>query len=320
LAIGGGILALYYSRIDYLPEIEWKASLIYLFIGTIVGGAIGLLLTLSLLIPGVLWSHFIIRDPCIDFSLHTGLSSREADEDLCIRTIAQYLGWPFLKFLLLSHLFLLVGKGPYWFFAAGILGLTFWQMRKDFSWLVNRRCKGKDDAHSFKYAAWFTLSVFLSQVTMYVIYWLSDTPGAISWATGEAHNLGTFGKLTILCTAGVWLSNHAVAVLHQKHPRGAIAASLLAAGLLLFTADHFSKLSVKLINHYGFGYYERFNVLISAEGNSHVNALGVKPCGDKLLCNVEILSKIGDEYYVRAGDTDYFTLPKADVVAMRRLN
>jgi hypothetical protein len=127
--------------------------------------------------------------------------------------------------------------------------------------------------------------------------------------------------LTILCTAGVWVSNHAVAVLHQKHPRGAIAASLLAAGLLLFTADHFSKLSVKLMNHYGLGYYERFNVLISAEGESRVNALGVKPCDEnlKLLCNVEILSKIGDQYYLRVGDTDYLTLPKADVIAMRRL-
>jgi len=41
LAIGGGILALYYARIGYLPEIEWKSVLIYLFIGTIVGGVMG---------------------------------------------------------------------------------------------------------------------------------------------------------------------------------------------------------------------------------------------------------------------------------------
>jgi hypothetical protein len=318
LAIGGGILALYYSRIDYLPEVEWKASLIYLFIGSIVGGAIGLLLTLSLLIPGVLWSQFILLDPCVDFSLHPGLSGK-AGEELCIRTITRYLGWPFLKFLLLSHLALLTGKGPYWLFAAGILGLTFWQMRRSFTGLVKKTCVGETDAHSFKYAAWFTLSVFLSQITMYVIYWLSGTPGVIS-RNEDAHNLGIFAVLTILCTAGVWLSNHAVAVLHQKHPRGAITASLLAAGLLLFTADHFSKLSVKLMNHYGIGYYQRFNVLVSDDGERFVNGLGVKPCSTKLLCNVEILSKIGDQYYLRVGDTDYLTLPKADVVAMRRLN
>jgi hypothetical protein len=321
LAIGGGILALYYARIDYLPEVEWKASLIYLFIGSIVGGVIGLLLTLSLLIPGVLWSHFIIRDPCIDFSLHAGLSRQEADDELCIRTIAGSLGWPFLKFLLLSHLFLLVGKAAYWVFAAGILVLTFWQMRRRFSKLVKKQetCTGDTDAHAFKYAAWFTLSVFLSQTTMYVIYWLSDTPGAINWRTGDAHNLGVFGILTILCTAAVWLSNHAVAVLYQKYQPGAIAAALLAAGLLLFTADYFSNLSVKLMNHYGLGYEERANVLISPEGDSRVRTLGVTPCSQNLLCNVEILSKIGDQYYLRVGNTDYVTLPKADVIAMRRL-
>jgi hypothetical protein len=74
------------------------------------------------------------------------------------------------------------------------------------------------------------------------------------------------------------------------------------------------------MNHYGIGYYQRFNVLVSDDGERFVNGLGVKPCSTKLLCNVEILSKIGDQYYLRVGDTDYLTLPKADVVAMRRLN
>jgi hypothetical protein len=334
LAIGGGILALYYARIDYLPEVEWKMSLVYLFIGSIVGGAIGLLLTISLFIPGVLWSRFIILDPCLDFSLHPGLSAKETDEELCIRSITSSLGLPFMKFLLLSHVVLLAGKGLYWLFAAGILVLTFKRMREKFTTVLRKKKTCKDSeiaAHSFKYASWFTLSVFLSQITMYVIYWLSDTPGALSWnidAPGviswqtDARGLGIFAVLTMLCTTGVWLSNHAVAVLHQKHARGAIVAALLAAGLLLFTADHFSKLSVKLMNHYGIGYYERFNVLISDEGQSRVNALGVKPCDQnlKLLCNVEILSKIGDQYYLRVGDTDYLTLPKGDVLAMRRLN
>jgi len=320
LALGGGILAIYYSQIDYLPEVEWKASLIYLFIGSIVGGVIGLLLTLSLFIPGVLWSHFILLDPCVDFSLHSGLSAKEADDDLCIRTIIRCLGLPFLVLLLLSHLFLLAGKRPFWLAAAGILGVTFWWMRRGFSERVKNTCNDKTGAHSFKYAAWFTLSVLLSQITMYVIYWLSDAPGMTFWQTWNPQNLEFFAVLTILCTTGVWLSNHAVAVLHRQHPWGAIGAALLAAGLLLFTADHFSKLSMKLMNHYGLGYDQRFNVLISDNGESFVNTLGVKPCSKKLLCNVEILSKIGDQYYLRIGDRDYLTLPKADVVAVRRLN
>jgi hypothetical protein len=321
LAIGGGILALYYARIGYLPEVEWKASLVYLFIGLIVGGAIGLLLTLSLFIPGVLWSHFILLDPCIDFSLHPGPFRQTLDEHLCIRTITRYLGLPFLVFLLLSHEYLLVGKKLYWVFAAFILGLTFWWMRNSFKELLNKqgRCTRDTNAHSFKYAAWFTLSALLSQITMYVIYWLSDAPGMTFWHTGNIQSLEIFAALTILCTAGVWLSNHSVAVLHRQHPWGAMGAALLAAGLLLFTADHFSRLSTKLMNRYGLGYDQRFNVLISDDGESFVNTLGVKPCSKKLLCNVEILSKIGDQYYLRVGDTDYLMLPKADVVATRRL-
>ena len=322
LAIGGGILALYYSRIDYLPEVEWKAALVYLFIGSVVGGAIGLLLTLSLFVPGVLWSQFIVLDACLDFTLHPGLSGDEPDEELCIRSIVSSLGVPFLTLLFLSHVFLLAGKLFYWLFAAGILVLTFRWMRNRFRQRLETKntCRGSEfDAHSFKYASWFTLSVFLSQVTMYVIYWLSDMPGVLTRGV-VPYDLGVFAVLTCLCTAGVWLSNHAVAVLYQKRRRGAIAAALLAAGLLLFTADHFSRLSVKLMNHYGIGYYQRFNVLISDDGENLVSSLGVKPCGKKLLCNVEILSKIGDQYYLRIGDTDYVTLPKADVVGVRRLN
>src|ERR1044072_6207613 len=68
LAIGGGILALYYARIGYLPDMKWKAVIIYLFIGTLVGGAIGLLLTISLFVPGFIWSEFIIFEPSLNFS------------------------------------------------------------------------------------------------------------------------------------------------------------------------------------------------------------------------------------------------------------
>ena len=320
LAIGGGILALYYARIGYLPEVEWKASLIYLFIGSIVGGGIGLLLTLSLLIPGVVWSQFILRDPCIDFSLHSPVTGKYAEDEPCVRTVIRFLGLPFLLVLLVSHLFLLTGKEAYWILAALALAATFWRMRTTFNEMVKKTCGGDTAAHAFKYAAWFTLSVFLSQVTMYVIYWLSGSPGARFWQDAkETPHLGVFAILTLLCTAGVWLSNHAVVVLHRQHPRGAILAALLAAGLLLFTADHFSKLSVKLMNHYGLGYEERFNVLLTNHGEEIINTLGVPKYGTQL-CNVEILSKIGDQYYLRVGDTDYVTLPKADVVAIRRLN
>src|ERR1041385_2604739 len=180
-------------------------------------------------------------------------------------------------------------------------------------------CAGETAAHAFKYAAWFTLSVLLSQVTMYVIYWLSGSPGARFWQTGDTENLGVFVVLTLLCTAGVWISNHAVAVLYRQQFRGAIAAALLAAGLLLFTADHFSHLSVKLMNHYGVGDNQTYDVIVSDKGQGLVDTLGLKPCSKNLLCKVQILSKIGDKYYLKIGDTEYVTLPKEDVIATRQV-
>jgi hypothetical protein len=54
-------------------------------------------------------------------------------------------------------------------------------------------------------------------------------------------------------------------------------------------------------------------------GGEIVHELGVKSCGKLQLCNVEILSKVGDQYFLRVGE-DYLTLPKSDVVAIRLLN
>lgn len=328
-AIGGGILALYYAHIGYLPEMEWKASLIYLFIGSLVGGVIGLLLTMSLYLPGLIWSETIVFDPCLRFSYAPPSghhSDKEQSTELCLRTIFKYLGVPFLLVLLLSHVALLTGRILYWVIAGALLILTFFVMRRLLEHRASKHPDGSTsvsqqngdqsktdptvDRHIFKLAAAFSLSVFLNQISMYVIYWLSGSPA----------KLGTFVILTLICTTGVWIACHVVALRHQDYPRQAIAASLVAAGLLLFTADNFSKLSVKLMNNFGMGYNKRVNLLVNDHGKDIVNGLGVPKCGDLQLCNVEILSKVGDQYYLRVADTAYVTMPKSDVVAIRPLN
>jgi len=334
LAIGGGILALYYARIGYLPEIEWKSVLIYLFIGTIVGGVMGLLLTLSLFIPGVLWSEFIIFEPTLEKHLSYHMGRKEP----CMRSIIKCLGLPFLLVLLISHMLLLFGSAlEYWASAGVLLLLTFWLMRLRFERLLRgHRAKAKVTnktkagrvwnskriykllkprrkfmaRQTFKCSFWFTLSVLLSQVSMYVIYRLS----------GSVPLSRRFMALTVLCTAGVWISNHVVAFWYHRNPRQAVVTSFVAAGLLLFTADNFSSLSVRLLNRYGIGYNKRVNMLVSSHGFEIITSLGVPDCGTSQICNVEILSKVGDQYFLRVGDTAYVTLPKADVVAIRPLN
>src|SRR5690348_16740900 len=62
LTLGGGILLLYYARLNYLPEVEWDKSLVYLALATLIGGTVALLLGLSLFVPGYIWSEFLIYD------------------------------------------------------------------------------------------------------------------------------------------------------------------------------------------------------------------------------------------------------------------
>jgi hypothetical protein len=334
LAVGGGILALYYARIGYLPEIEWKAVLIYLFVCTIVGGTIGLLLSISLYIPGVLWSEFIIFDPSFEEHLSYNLDRKEP----CMRSIIKCLGVPFLLLLLISHVLLPVGRAfDYWKWAGLLLLATFWLMRLRFEFILSQGSYVQGQTangplgkriwdllkprrtfmsrQTFKCSFWFTLSVLLSQVSMYVIYRLC---GSLPFSP-------RFWALTGLCTAGVWISNHVVAFWHHLYPRQAVLTALVAAGLLLFTADNFSSLSVRLMNRYGLGYNKRVNLIVTPNGFELMNSLGVQECGSShpkapVVCNAEILSKVGDQYLLRVGDKVYVTLPKAEVIAISPLN
>ncbi|HEU5132463.1 MAG TPA: hypothetical protein VFT26_10185, partial [Pyrinomonadaceae bacterium] len=70
----------------------------------------------------------------------------------------------------------------------------------------------------------------------------------------------------------------------------------------------------------GIGYNQRVNLLMTDHGGEIVRELGVKSCGKLQLCNVEILSKVGEQYFLRIDNQEYLTLPKSDVVAVRALN
>lgn len=343
LAIGGGIVALYYARIGYLPDMEWKAVIIYLFIGTLVGGAIGLLLTISLFVPGFIWSEFIIFDPSLNFSYMAPgneLAGKEPNRELCILSMIKYLGLPFIAAVLLSHVTLVVGKITFWIFAVVILAAVFWFMWRRFKRLLESQtapeggtCSGGAlivNRQLFKYSFWFTLSVFLSQISTYVIYWFSgrpgelslvhNGPGGLSWHSWMNDQLPIFIILTLMCAIGQWGANQVIAILYRSHPSQAIVTALLVAGLLLFTADRFSSLSVRLLSSYGFGGESRITLVMNKDGAGIVYKLGLTPSPETVtLENVEILSKVGD-YYFFSIEHKTFTLPKSDVLSMQSVD
>ena len=372
LALGGGILALYYSRIHYLPDIEWSSSIVYLAVASFIGGGVGIFFALSLLLPGLIWAECLLCDPELGkfFRFH------ESGSELCIRTILLYLGTPFGVILLVSHIALKADVIPlylgtpfgvillishialkadvivgsvnagiivYFVIAAALLGITFLVMWFVFKRICSELKKGRSETknskkHSykafatgknppiepasndptdseymmkrriFKYSVWFTFSVLLSQISMLVLYRLSGGPGGLD-----------FIFLTVICTSAVLISNHVVALRYGHHPMQAVAASLVAAMVLLFVADQFSSLSEGIMSSYGFGRDHKVNLIVTEEGLKIIKELGLADQGaSEILYDVEILSKVGGEYYLRIGRSNgsadkTFMLPKTAV-------
>lgn len=326
LGIGGGLLALYYLRIGYLPDMEWNAALIYLFVCSVWGGVIGILLSISLYLPGVIWSDIIVFEPVLDnhlsyYAEHDDPSGkRSMRKEPCIKSIMRYLGLPFLTLLLLSHFCLRASKRDirpidfyYWLIAALLLVGSFFFMR----WIFRRRLKPREkspEEHKtinrqiFRYSIWFTISVFLNQISMYVIYRLADrTPDRTD-----------FLVLTGICTLLVWISTQVVAVRHRYNPRQALVAALVAAVVLLLTADRFSDLSMKLMSRYGVGEGKEVILVVNEKGSKTLEDLGFAK-GTWRLEKVNILSKMGDHYFVKLG-AHSFTLQKSEVESIHRYN
>ena len=148
--------------------------------------------------------------------------------------------------------------------------------------------------------------MLLNKISMYVIYRLADrTP-----------DTDDFRILTSLCTLGVLISTLVVAVRHHSYSRQAIVAALVTAVVLLFTADQFSDLSMKLMSRYGVGEGKEVTVVVNDKGSKTLEDLGFAK-GTLRLEKVNILSKMGDHYFVKLG-AHSFTLAKSEVESVHR--
>lgn len=168
---------------------------------------------------------------------------------------------------------------------------------------------GKErDRRFFKYITWFLISIIVSQFSMLLIYLFSGRP------TGKA-----FWITTIFCTLGVLISNHFVAIHYEKSPVQSVLVSLVIAALLLFVADRNSTLSVQVLAFFGLGEKSAsVDLLLNNQGADASERLGLQkrcvPESKERLCDVQILSRLGNEYLLKAG-AQIFTLPKDSVIS-----
>lgn len=313
LGFGGGIISFYYSHIRYLPDIEWSQSIVHLATATLIGGGFALLLALSLFLPGCMWSAFLIRDERLkdSFWIH-----KDSDE-VCVRTLLLNIGFPFGVVVFVNHLVLLAAEEGWEDYLLYVYGFTctillipmgFW-IRQNLEKLLEKKSLGREKGRRlFKYIAWFLVSIIVSQFSMLLIYLFSGRP------TGKAFWITTF-----FCTLGVLISNHFVAIHYEKSRVQSVLVSLVIAGLLLFIADRNSTLSVQVLAFFGLGEKSAsVDLLLNEEGGDASETLGLhERCTPKLkgrLCDVQVLSRLGNEYLLKAGD-QIFTLPKSAVIS-----
>jgi len=83
-------------------------------------------------------------------------------------------------------------------------------------------------------------------------------------------------------------------------------------------ADRFSDLSMKLMNRYGVGEGKEVILVVNEKGSKTLKDVGFAE-GTWRLEKVNILSKMGDHYFVKIGPHS-FTLPKSEVESIHRYN
>jgi len=314
LAFGGGIISFYYSHIRYLPDIEWSQSIVHLATATLIGGGFALLLALSLFLPGCMWSAFLLRDK----RLKESFWFHKATDEVCLRTLLYKIGLPFGAVVLVNHLVLLLAEEVTEYYLLYVYGIAclillvvarFW-IKHNLEKLLKKKELDKEEKgpRLFKYIVWFLVSIIVSQLSMLLVYLFSGRP--TGWA---------FWITTFFCTLGVLISNHFVAIHYEKSRVQSILVSLVIAALLLFIADRNSTLSVQVLAFFGLGEKSAsVDLLLTKEGAQASVKMGLDgrcaPKSEERLCDVRVLSRLGNEYLLKADD-QIFTLPKSEVIS-----
>lgn len=330
LVIGGGLLAVYYQKISYLPDIEWRDTLIYLAVVSFIGLAYGLLEALAIFLPGFIWAEELVCDD----KLRAVFCLVDNDKyELCVSKIAKLLGVPFAFCLIVSHVALFAGEKWYLLTSLALILLSpgyVWlrfvrfpppmttlglvkEVIKLIKRILDKNGSGNVIAGSAvfkkrfgKYSAWFGLSIALNLLAVFLIFCL------VGWKLERKYIY-----LSAVCIGTVLASNHIVAARWNQNRRTAIIASVAATLLLLVVADGYTSLTEKIMGRYGMGSDHHYNLVVTKEGAELINALGLPTCGSAApnkLCDVEMLSGIGQDYYLKQGERR-FTIPKTMVVA-----
>jgi hypothetical protein len=132
---GGGLLALYYAGIGYFPEVSWQDALTFMALMTIIGGSLLVAYSFLLVVPGAIWSEFLICEQHLRPLLMMGHRRWEP----CVWAVTKRILFPFALFMAFCH-FLLYEEGPWGLVPLGavasllaVTGLLLRNLQKGFA-------------------------------------------------------------------------------------------------------------------------------------------------------------------------------------------
>jgi hypothetical protein len=316
LAFGGGLMAMYYAKIGYLPEVTWDDALTYLGVLSILGGGVVLAYSLLVFFPGLIWSEFMVSDR----ELRTTLCIRINDRyDPCYRSIMNRIGWPFLGVVLLAHFSVFLG-GVHELLPFGV---TFLLLVPASAFLVWRNFDKKlqqgnmnpEEKKSVltKSVLYFTGSVIISLISLFFIYEIA-----------KVRETEPNSRMLLICTIVVAASNLFVAAVYRRNRTTGIGISLLAAFTLLIAGELLASkpataFSSRLMALYGFDSESQYSLILDKKGRDLIMSHGfpvedIEGSRGARIEGVRILSRLGTDQ-ILFFEGRRFSIPKSMVLS-----
>ena len=296
---GGGLFALYYSNIGYIPDIKWEDSVVYVGALTLAGAFLFSLYFALLYIPGWIWSEFLIHGK-LDCIFCDG-----NQQPLRWRIIRD-IGAPFAAFLACAHILLDLDIHPIsigaWTGVALILCTLLMA-------LIIKMMEERGSNLTFESLVFFAGSSLASFFSMLLIRQSFDTE------PGQA--------MYVVCTVMVTVVNLYVAMVCKNKPKSALLIMAGAALVLLVLGDFLvgpneKRISARIMSKFGIGFDHPVTLLLNEDGARVLRRHGIEIDESGKLGpeahNLEILSRLGSEYFLRSEKLERcFSFPKSGI-------
>ncbi len=162
-----------------------------------------------------------------------------------------------------------------------------------------------------KYLFWFGISMALGSMSLLIDFALSGRQSMRDW------------KLALICTAVIICANLGVALRFKSHPPSAVGISVVAGLALLVVGEAIedrNSMLCRTMEAFGVGDDTKVSFTVKAGYRDVLCGLQIPfhqvggPQGALVIRNAAMLSRLGVNYFARAGDRQ-FQLPKTEVLS-----